>query len=195
MLQKITPETINRWFAERYGSRKGFVLTWWYRLSYLMGGYRKYSQVDWRSVRRLVFVCKGNVCRSAFAESVARADGVAAVSCGIEAGIDKLAYEGAISAAAVRGFDLGQHRTTPLSDLQICPGDLLVAMEPWQVAYLLNLHDQITGCTLLGLWGKRPNPHIQDPYGSVPEYFAKCFNELEDAVHEIDRKIGTTAAC
>ena len=189
MLKRITPEPINRWFAERYGSRKGFVLTWWYRLLCSVGGYRRYHQVDWGSVRRLVFVCKGNVCRSAYAEVVARADGMAAVSCGIEAGTDVPAYDGAVMAAAVRGFDLGEHRTTPLRDLQVCSGDLLVAMEPWQVAYLQKLHDQTAGCTLLGLWGIRPSPHIHDPYGAVPEYFAKCFNELEDAVHEIDRKI------
>lgn len=189
MFQKITPEPINRWFAEQYGSRRGFILTWWHRLLYRAGRYRNYRQVDWGSVERLVFVCKGNVCRSAFAEVVARVDGQAAVSCGIEAGVDVPAYEGAINAAEARGFSLAEHRTTPLKNLELQHNDLLVAMEPWQARFLQQSPGTDQACTLLGLWGPGVMPHIHDPYGAGAPYFDNCFSYLENAVHEIDRKI------
>ncbi len=189
MLQKLTPEFLNRWFAEHYGSRRGFLLTWWHRLLYQVGWYRNYRQVDWGSIERLVFVCKGNVCRSAFAEVVARADGQMAVSCGIEAGIDVPAYEGALTAAAVLGFSLTEHRTTPLQNLDLRDNDLLVAMEPWHARFLQQSLGTDRACTLLGLWGPVVLPHVHDPYGATASYFNNCFSYLENAVHEIDRKI------
>jgi protein-tyrosine phosphatase len=192
MLQKLTPEFINRWFADQYGSRRGFILTWWHRLLYRAGCYRNYRHIDWGAVERLVFVCKGNVCRSAFAEVVARTDGQMAVSCGIEAGLDVPAYKGAITAAAARGFSLTEHRTTPLQNLELRDNDLLIAMEPWQARYLQQ--SQGRACTLLGLWGPGVMPHIHDPYGAGALYFDNCFSYLENAVHEIDRKI-TQARC
>lgn len=188
MLQKLTPESINRWFGDRYGSRRGFILTWWHRLLYWAGRYRTYQNVDWDSVERLVFVCKGNVCRSAFAEAVARRDGRMAASCGIEAGISVPAYEGAVTAAAARGFSLSEHRTTPLRNIELQENDLLVAMEPWQARFLQQSLGR--ACTLLGLWGPSVMPHIHDPYGASLPYMDACFNYLETAVHEIDRKIG-----
>jgi len=195
MLQKFTPEPVNRWFAEQYGSRRGFSLTWWYRLLYRLGCYRKFRQVDWGSVERLVFVCTGNICRSAFAEVVARADGQKAVSCGIKAGFDVPAYAGAIAAAAQRGFSLAEHRTTPLRNVELRDHDLLVAMEPWQARFLQQSFGRDQACTLIGLWGSGGMPHIHDPYGTSAAYFDNCFSYLESAVHEINRKITQANRC
>jgi len=189
MLQKLTPEPINRWLEEQYGSRRGFILTWWHRLLYRLGRYRNYRQVDWAGVERLVFVCKGNVCRSAFAEVVARRDGQTAVSCGIEAGVDVPAYVGAVTAAEARGFSLAEHRTTPFRHLELRDNDLLVAMEPSQARFLTQTLGRDSPCTLLGLWGPGEMPYIHDPYGTSAPFFDNCFSYLENAVHEIDRKI------
>ena len=193
MLKKLKLGPANRWFSEQYGSRKGFILTWWHRLLYLVGHYRKYQRINWESVGRLVFVCKGNVCRSAFAEVVARKDGQEAVSCGIEAGIDVPAHEDAVTIAADRGFSLEKHRTTPLRNLELQDNDLLVAMEPWQARFLQQSLGPGRACTLLGLWGSNVMPHIQDPYGGSILYMHNCFNYLETAVHEIDHKIAQAA--
>ena len=181
---------MNRWFAERYGSRRGFVLTWWYRLRYILGNYRHYQQVDWKSVERLVFVCKGNICRSAYAEAVARSLGIESISCGIDT-IDGATANGeAIRAAATKGFDLRGHRTTPLQSLMFNKNDLLIAMEPWQVAHLHRQLGNEFQCTLLGLWGEAVRPHIQDPFGASAEYFYNCFNYIEKSVNGIVRKVG-----
>jgi protein-tyrosine phosphatase len=193
MLKKLTPEPLNRWFEEQYGSRRGFVLTWWHRLLYRLGRYRNYRQVNWAEIDRLVFVCKGNICRSAFAEVVARTDGQTAVSCGIEAGVDVPAYEGAVTAAESRGFSLAEHRTTPLHNLELRDNDLLVAMEPWQARYLTQTLGGGRPCTLLGLWGSTRMPYIHDPYSASAHYFDNCFSYLEHAVYEIDRKIAEAA--
>lgn len=180
---------LNNWFSTYYGSRRGFVLTWWYRLQYLLGGYRSYRQVDWQSIERLVFVCKGNICRSAYAEAVARSLGVKSVSCGIDTRNNAPADDDAIRMAEKKGIALSEHKTTPLQLMSFKKGDLLIAMETWQVEHLERNFGREYRCTLLGLWGNPKKPHIHDPYGASSAYFEECFNYIEKSVHEITRKI------
>jgi protein-tyrosine phosphatase len=180
---------MNDWFAERYGSRRGFTQTLWHRMRFLAGDYRCYRQVEWESVERLVFVCKGNICRSAYAVAVARSLGVESISCGIHTGNGNPANKDAIRAAALKGVDLTGHRTTPIQSLVFSKNDLLLAMEPWQVEYIGRELGEECVCSLLGLWGNPVYPHIQDPYGASSAYFNNCFNYIEKSVHEISWKI------
>ena len=173
--------------AECYGSRRGLVQAHWYQFRYLTGGYRRYRRIDWQSVERFVFVCKGNICRSAFAEAVARSLGVDAISCGIDTRPGFAANDSAIRAATEKGIDLGGHVTTPIQSLTFGNNDLLLAMEPWHVDYLRqNIGNN---CTLLGLWGCPESPYIQDPYGLSNKYFNDCFDYIEKSVHEVASKI------
>ncbi len=183
---------INRWVAERYGSRRGFVQTCRYRILYLLGNYRNYQQIDWGSVERLVFVCKGNICRSAYAEAVARSQDIDSISCGIDTQHDLPANNAAIRAAEAKSIDLKKHKTTPIQSLTIRESDLLIVMEPWQAEYIGRELGEDYKCSLLGLWVQPVSPYIHDPYGSSEEYFDRCFNYIEKSVHEITSKICKT---
>lgn len=180
---------INRWIVERYGSRRGYVKTCWHRIHYMVGGYRNYKQVDWQSVERLIFVCRGNICRSAYAEAVAKSLGIDSISCGIDTRKNFPANDDAILAAEARGINLREHRTTPIQFLDIQDSDLLVAMEPHQVEYLTREFGEKCKCSLLGLWGRPVSPYIEDPYGASSAYFSHCFNYIEKSVHEVTKKI------
>ena len=185
---------INSWITRNYGSRRGAILTFWYRVLCLFGKYRKYRQINWGSIDRLIFVCKGNICRSAYAEAVASSIGIDSISCGIDTVTGAPANEVAIKISVERGFNLSDHKTTTVQSLDFKKNDLLIVMEPWQAEYLrCNLLID-KECTLLGLWGRPVAPHIQDPYGSSPRYFDNCFNYIEKSVREIARKI-TEAGC
>lgn len=180
---------MKQWISNHYGSRRGFVLTYRHRMLYLLGKYRAYQQIEWDAVERLVFVCKGNICRSAFAEAVAHTSGVESISCGIDTVSGAPANEVAINAAVYRNIDLHKHTTTPLLSVNFGKHDLLIAMEPMQAEYLkqnLGLENMVT---LLGLWANPVSPHIHDPYGSSNQYFDNCFNYIEKSVHEITSKI------
>lgn len=173
--------------TECYGSRRGLLHAHWYQFRYLAGGFRRYQKINWHSIDRLVFVCKGNICRSAFAEAVARSAGVEAISCGVDTRNGYAANDGAIKTARLKGLDLDDHKTTTIQSLTFSDSDMLVAMEPWHVDYLRkNIGDN---CTLLGLWGCPESPYIQDPYGLSDEYFKNCFDYIENSVHEIAGKI------
>ena len=182
-------ERLNGWLKDNYGSRRGFVRTWWYRLRYLPGGYRAYRRVDWNSVERLVFVCKGNICRSAYAEALATSQDVESASCGLNTRSGVPANEAATRVAMLRGIDLKAHRTTPIEELSPKKNDLFVAMEPWQAEQLKAMYGNDYGCTLLGLWSQPANPYIQDPYGMSDAYFDRCFNYIEKSVHELLSKV------
>ena len=180
---------MNGWLRKNYGSRRGFLKIWWSRAQNLAGYYRDYRTVDWERVERLVFVCQGNICRSAYAEARAAMQGNKAVSYGLATQPDLPANERAIEVAARRGVGLESHRTAPIEEYEPKSGDLLVAMEPWQASRLVDIYGTSSACTLLGLWGRPITPHIQDPYGATPEYFNHCFNNIDIAVNEILGKI------
>lgn len=184
-----TINQINGWLAERYGSRRGFMRICLYRARYLTGSYRNHRKINWGSVKRLVFVCKGNICRSAYAEAVARSLGIDSVSCGVETQTGLPANESAIRVAAVKGFDLREHRTAPIQSMTFRDGDLLIAMEPWQLEYINREYGEQYSCSLLGLWGQPVSPYIHDPYGASSVYFNRCFNYIEKSVNEVARKI------
>ena len=180
---------LKRWIQDNYASRRGLVRTCWHRFLYICGCYRKYRRINWGGIDRLVFVCKGNICRSAFAEAVARSLGMEAVSCGLRTIVEAPANEGAVNAARVLGYDLREHRTKPIMYLLFRKTDLIIVMEPWQAEFI-DLHlSREHSYTLLGLWHKPVIPHIQDPFGSSCAYFERCFNKIEMSVHEIVTQI------
>lgn len=180
---------MKQWITDTFGTRRGFILASWHRMLYLLGRYSEYRKIDWDSVERLVFVCKGNICRSAFAEAVARSSGIESISCGIETVNGASANERAIDAAEKNNIDLSEHKTTPIQSVHFKKGDLLVAMEPLQLQYLQRESGNEYVTTLLGLWGKPVKPHIHDPYETSSKYFESCFDYIENSVHEITSKI------
>ncbi len=170
------------WMKRQYGSRRGFVKTLWYQLLNLTGRYRQYKNINWDSVDRLVFVCKGNICRSAFAEKVARELGIKAISCGLDTIENAPANIDAQKAAKELGYDLSKHKTIPVMYVMLKKTDLLVVMELWQAKFLTKHLCRHYQCTLLGLWNKTALPHIQDPYGATNDYFERCFKIIQQSV-------------
>jgi protein-tyrosine phosphatase len=134
-------------------------------------------------IDRLVFVCRGNVCRSAYAEAAAKSLGFQASSCGIDVIRSAPAEPMAVRAALLRGKDLNRHMSRSIFDTPIASADCLVAMEPSHVPAARDVATS-NGCqiTLLGLWMERSVPIIEDPYGKPLQDFTKCFGEIDQAL-------------
>lgn len=177
------------WIRGRYGSRRGFIQVQWHRILYYLGRYNEYRQIKWGDVERLVFVCKGNICRSPFAELVARSQGINSISCGIDTKNGLPANENAVEAATRRGKNLGMHETRTVDSLAIQEGDLFVVMEPWHGSLLRLRYGDRIDCTLLGLWSSPASPYIHDPYGGTSAYFDRCFEQIEKSVYGISNEI------
>lgn len=136
-----------------------------------------------------MFVCKGNICRSAFAEAVAKSRGLNSISCGVETRDGLPADRKAVEAALRKGEDLESHKTQKITSISARDRDLFIAMEPWHVNYIDEEFGNKARCTLLGIWGKPVSPYIHDPYGSMPGYFDYSFDCIEKSVGEITNEI------
>ena len=169
------------WIADNYGSRRGLVRYLAYQVRGRLGlGTPPDSALA--GVQRLVFICKGNICRSPMAEAVARSAGFPACSFGFDTHPGKPAHEMMAKAAASLGHDLSAHRTTPVSHYAQDAGDLLLVFEPPhldQIAFISQAHG-LTG--LLGNWAHPRRPYIHDPYGGTELYFRRVAALTEDSV-------------
>jgi protein-tyrosine phosphatase len=142
--------------------------------------------VDSRRVYRLVFVCKGNICRSAYAHALACEKGLAAASCGVETTANLPADDIARRVAATRGVSLDDHRTSRWADLELTSNDLVLAMEPWHVGSLRErVADVGAQVGLLGLWAQPGRRTIVDPYGRPEADFRACFDLIDAAVNRL----------
>ena len=138
---------------------------------------------DPAEIRRLVFVCHGNICRSAYAEAVACSLDLATASFGLSTYAGGPAHPPAVAAGLALGHDMSAHRTTRAEDFDLRPGDLLLAMEVRQLARLAA-DPRLGGAarSLLGLWAQPPMPHLHDPFGLDDAYMTTCLRRIGVAV-------------
>lgn len=173
---------ISAYLERTYGGKKGGTLAAWHAFRSGLGALGPFRQIEWAQVSRVVFVCKGNICRSAFAGGRFRYSGVDVVSAGLEADVHKPADPTAIAVASRFGIDLSSHGSIHLQQINLLPGDLLVAFEPDHAERLRQLARIQPGVqvTLLGLWADPPTlAYIHDPYGLSEGYMEVCFERID----------------
>jgi len=140
------------------------------------------------AVRRVVFVCQGNICRSAFAEVLAHRLGLASCSFGLSATTGASPPPPAIAAADGLGIDLRPHGATRWQDYTPRAGDLLLAMEVRQLDRIAaNPALAALPRSLLGLWATPRRPHLHDPYSLSDAYMRTCFDVIGTAVTALEQ--------
>jgi protein-tyrosine phosphatase len=176
------------WIEDRFGSRRGLVRFIRYQASWWLWASRV-PAAELARVKRLVFVCKGNICRSATAEAVARALEFPACSYGMDTHLDKPANPGMAEAAALLGYDLSEHRTTPLELYEWAPGDLVLVFEP---EHLRELKSGVGGdwnIDLLGAWARPRRIFVHDPFGGTARNFEIVAEVIRGAVENLVGRI------
>lgn len=153
------------------------------RLALSGGRFRWDPDLHTTSSGRLVFVCSGNICRSPYAEFVARSRGLTAISCGIDTNNDLPADATAIAEARRRGTDMTSHRTTRWQDVQLQEGDTIVvaqlkhARAVWPKARAHHCKVVIMSALLLPDFDV-----VWDPYGAPIEVYRRSFDLIDRAV-------------
>jgi protein-tyrosine phosphatase len=171
--------------ANNYGGKKGLVKYYLYKAAYYVNYFNLDDPPRIDNVERFVFVCRGNICRSPYAEYYANKIGLNSVSAGFDARPNNPAYDVAIHVANERGVDLSSHKAKMISAINLQETDLILVMEPWHLKVLINMGIPKYQISLLGIMGKVKRPYLQDPYGRSHQYFAKCFNNIEEPIQNL----------
>jgi protein-tyrosine-phosphatase len=173
-----------------FGGKKGFVLT--LRDVFFGGFFVKrefHRRLNPASVTRVVFVCQGNICRSALAEVIFKSESNLPVrSIGLDTKTGKEANPRMVKTAKDFGFDLTEHRATNIDDFNFNKSDLLVCMQPEHIKMLngLGLRNQKI---LLGAFHKSIfRIRIPDPYSANDSYMKKCAEIVINATKNVARK-------
>lgn len=175
----------------RHGTWRGALRAWLAQGELRGGRLEAFRLTHPERVRRVVFVCLGNICRSAYAHRVAVNLGMHATSIGLATTTGAASPDAALHAAERCGDDLRAHRATDFRDFEPQAGDLFLAMEIRHAQELqrrLLARDDVQ-IALLGLWCTPPMPHLHDPYTLGDAYFDQCFARLRQAVHALHRKL------
>ncbi len=164
-------------------------------LRWNLQGPRFHSQPLPDRVESVLFVCLGNICRSPFAERLARRRHAPfqAASAGIKVSADGRSPELAGAAAARFGVSLSDHRPQPLSAALIGAHDLVVVMEPAQEAAVLSVCR--APIALLPLFdesisGGFERWNIADPFGRPLETYEHCYRHIDRAVSGLIAALG-----
>ena len=151
-------------------------------------------------LRRVLFVCHGNVCRSAFAAAVFRDFlrrgnelNVEVVSAGF-IGPGRSSPAEAVSAALRRGQDLSAHVSTLVDAHSVSAADLIVVMSAAQASAVHRLLRHERGL-VLALGDLDPQPirqrTIPDPWGRDQTAFDESFARVERCVASLIEALPT----
>ena len=173
-----------------YGTFRGCVRHMLAAGEYVLGRHQAWTCAPTAPVRRLVFVCLGNINRSAFGAEVARSLGLPTVSIGLSTTTGAPATPMACVQARCQGFDLAAHLATDHQDYTIQPGDLLLAMEVRHAKQLVARGVPSDSIRLLGAWASPMRLHLHDPHTLSSAYFATCFTLIESAVRNLSAELG-----
>ena len=175
-----------------YGSFRGWVRSLLGQLAYALGWIDPYTHWGDVRVERLVFVCLGNINRSAFAAAVARKRAIPSCSLGLSTTTGAPAFATAVVTARQFDIDLTDHQATDISEYEFRKGDLLIAMEIRHVKRLQVLGIPPASIVLLGHWSSPHRIHLHDPHTLPDAYFQTCFTLIHSAVSHLVAQLRAT---
>lgn len=157
------------------------------------------ENVFYGDLHHVVFVCKGNICRSAFAEyylGLLVPKGTLKIeSCGLDVDQGGFSPSEAIRVGREFGVELGMHRSKGLTASDLQNADLIVPMEYGQYLRLLAMFpDYKRKIKLLRdfiSWPARLKCNIYDPFGLGEGEYRRCFMGMQIALDGLKKYIMT----
>ncbi|NMH59049.1 low molecular weight phosphatase family protein [Alteromonas ponticola] len=180
---------VSQKIADEFGSKRGLLRFLVFGIKNSFGHYKKATKVDLRDVRRLVFICSGNICRSPFGEEVSKVNDFEAVSYGLHCRGGDPAFEKTLHFSKELGYDLHAHRSQHISNYEPKTNDLLVVMEPAHLLELERLFPE-SKKVLIGILSSQRTVYLHDPYNTNDYFFLKCLRSIEIATKKLITQVG-----
>ena len=152
---------------------------------------RRYKQVHERmnKASHVLFVCKGNICRSPFAEQYAREKltHLARIeSCGYYPISDRSSPKNAVLAAAEFDVDLSPHSSAVISPKSVQQAELIFVFDFENFHTVQKQFPQAkTKTFLLSSAEESLSAEIVDPYGGTVDDFRAIYTEIASAVDSL----------
>jgi protein-tyrosine phosphatase len=183
------------WIDRRFGTWRGLLRALLAYAELASGRLRAFRLRHPERVRRVVYVCLGNICRSAYGDRLAREFDIEVASLGLSTSTGAASPAEAVDAARRQGVDLHGHRAVDWGDFKVRPGDLFLVMEVRQAHELrrrLGPRTDVEVC-LLGMWCSPPMPHLHDPFTLSAGYFDTCFARVRQAAVQLQQVLARAA--
>lgn len=186
------PSWLRNQVIKRYGSKRGLANSLKHSTVNLLTGKNKKYRTLPANVGRVVFVCKGNICRSAVAEHAFRKYSmVPTASIGLDTHTGKAGHEPIVHYARSIGIDMTEHLTTAAEDFTPLENDLFVCMEPDHIESLRKIYGNIN-VILLGYFGRPRKLYIHDPYSSPRPYAQSCTDYIVNSAKSLAKNFDIT---
>lgn len=142
----------------------------------------------------MLFVCKGNICRSPFAEKMAFQisdrifkEELKFFSAGLYVNEPVESPIEVHTNAKIFGVSLDGHKSRRITRKMAESFDMIIAMESWHVQFLRDMFPDLESkFFLLALfekgskgWFSYQKSNVADPYGKSGEHFLDCFARIE----------------
>jgi len=153
------------------------------------------------SVQSVLFVCKGNICRSplaqAYFQSLVEKEGrhMTVRSAGLETTPGKPAHAKAKAVALQHQLSLDEHATTQVHMELLDKSDLIIVMEIVQKDRIQRLYPRSKGkVVLLGRFDSVGSLEIADPYSGTSEDFHFCFQQVSRCCDVLAVRLGVKSS-
>lgn len=150
-------------------------------------------------MKRILFVCTGNTCRSSMAEALLRhsllesgLEGKFHISsAGTSAFPGMPASHNAVQALEALGIDLSRHSSSAIDNDIIDKADLILAMTAAHKKRLLQFRPDIAGktYTLAEYVGAEGCKDIEDPFGGDLDTYINCRDEIRRYIEALVNKL------
>jgi protein-tyrosine-phosphatase len=156
------------------------------------------------SVRRLLFVCHGNICRSPFAERLAKVqlEGCSVSSAGVRAKPNLRSPDRLVQIAQAMGLDLESRRSVRLGAAHVTWADLILVMDGDNFSRVAaDFPEAVTKMTLLGLFARGASAVIRDPDPGSEDAILDVLDQIREAVNGLvawlraDEETSAAAIC
>ncbi|WP_068808272.1 arsenate-mycothiol transferase ArsC [Thauera phenolivorans] len=171
-----------RLIETNHGTHRGWVRYLLGQFEGVAGPHDRFRSIAPERVGRLVFVCLGNINRSAFAHAVAAREPVECISLGLSTTTGAPATQMAQEVGREFGVSLEGHAATDISKYGPRSDDLLLVMELRHAHRLANRGIPQEQIALLGHWARPIRYHIHDPEKLSRDYYRSCFGVILPAV-------------